>query len=180
MVVGSLSSLAVGVVLGVYGGDAVFQRNINFTPDGTTTGAVLQVNGVTEDQILSSTCTATGGNVKTSFDGTTGTGAKYNTCLLANPLTTSGTLFDISIKCGSAVAKALPGDLSIVKGRTAGSGTALKNFSNVSLGSGAYFLFSTGATVIPGGSFLKFNTLTAPGATADCKLRARLYDLYGN
>lgn len=176
-------SLVANVVMGgallYVQGQVKVRDAINFVPNGTTTGALLQVNGVTEDQIWSVPCSATGGNVKTSYDGTTGTGAKYNTCLSAMPFTTTGALTYINLSCGS-VPKALAGDLSIVKGRVAGSGVSLRNFGDITLGTGATFNFGTGVTMVAPSDFVKFNTLTTPGSAVDCKLRLRGFDKYGN
>lgn len=148
-------------------------QTVNFAPNGTTTGSVIQINGVTEDQIFTTTCTATGGNVKVS------NGAKYNTCITASPYTTTGAITQLEISCGN-VPTALPGDLSFVKSRaSAGSGAAIQNFSNVSLATGAILNFSTGSTLWNPADFVKFNTLTTPGSAVDCRLRIRAYDKYG-
>lgn len=136
-------------------------QDIVYTLDGTEVNRVTQV-----------ACTATGGL------------AKYDTCYMPSPLTTTGALKSVSIQCGD-VAKALPGDLGFVKAANTGTGTALPTFDNKSLGTGATFRYSTGTTIIwnPADK-LKFGTRTAPTGTLNttrynCIMRAEVEDLYG-
>lgn len=168
-----IAALAAGVALGVYGGDAVFQRNINFTPDGNSTGAVLQVNGVTQAQWVPVACTATGGNVKVSG------GAKYNTCIAASPLTTTGTIVGLGLECGSVPA-AFAFDMSFVKSRTSGTGSAFLNLGNKSAGTGAGIYFLTGSMLWNPADLIKVGTLTSVNAATDCQLMYQIRDKYGS
>ena len=138
---------------------------------------VYQLAGTEYERITSIACTATGGNVKI------GGGAKYNTCAIASPLTTTGALKQISLQCGN-VAKALQGDISFAKTAVGGTGSALVNGSNVIMGTGAYIYTLSGVTLWNPADTLKFGTTVSPtgalNATRyDCTMRAVVEDIYG-
>lgn len=138
---------------------------------------VYTLAGTEVERVTTVACTATGGNVKI------GGGAKYNTCVIPSPLTTTGALRDVSIQCGN-VSVALAGDLSYMKTAVGGTGAALPNGSNVSLGTGAHIYFGSGRTLWNPADSLKFGTLITPTGTLssaryDCVMRAKIEDIYG-
>lgn len=150
-------------------------KPVNFTPDGTSSGAVIQVNGVTEIQAYTVSCTATGGNVKVSG------GAKYDTCIMPAILSTTGAIKEISVAVsGSEVAAGI--DCGFVKGRVSGTGTAFTNLGNVNTGTGIIFRFGTGSLRWNPADFIKCGTLTTLGPAGTSgkgfsgKLRVELYD----
>lgn len=163
----------VTTVLYAYGTLQV-KDNINFTPDGTTSGAVLQVNGLTRFQTFPTTCTATGGLT-----------GQYSTCYARSPYTTTGSLLAFSFECGNNFAVALPGDVSFKKSLISGSGAPLTNGDNLTLGSGA---LKPSVLAVPvafnPADILTFSTRTTPTGTLstgryDCQMYTTVSDKYG-
>lgn len=145
----------------------------------TSKDIVYQLAGTEITRETAVVCTATGGSVEVGTKG----GAKYNTCIIPSPLTTTGALTKVTISCGN-VAKALPGDLSFIKTAVGGTGSALPNGSNVSLGTGALIHYGSGYTLWNPADSLKFGTLTALTGTRNttrynCTMRATIDDIYG-
>ena len=169
LVVGSVLTV-VGVITGAsFSGPSGSDTTVTSQADQNL---VLQLEDVTfRTHVAPEPCTATGGDVT------------YDTCYMASPLTTTGSLREVTIECGN-VATALPGDLSFVKTANAATGTSLKNFDNVTLGTGAYIYYLSGATLWNPADKLKFATLTTPTGTLNatrynCKIRATVDDIYG-
>lgn len=149
---------------------------VNFTQtDGTSTGAVIQVAGLTRLQTFGVTCTNTGGNVKVSG------GAKYDTCISRSPLSTTGTLVDVSLECGNSP-KPYNYDLGFVKGLVSGTGVGITNLNNRATASGSLHTHSTGAYLWNPADYLKLGTLTSVPTTSgnDCKLWVTIQDKYGS
>lgn len=169
-------SLVANVVMGgallYVQGQIKVRDAINFVPNGTTSGAVFQVNGVTELQAYTVACTATGGNVKVSG------GAKYDTCLMPPILTTTGAIKEVSLAViGSETAVGI--DCGFVKGRVSGTGTSFTNLGNFATGTGLVFRFSTGSLRWNSADYIKCGTLSTLGGTGkgfSAKLRVELYD----
>lgn len=147
-------------------------KKVNFVQDGTNTGVVLQVNGVTEVQAFTVACTATGGNVKVSG------GAKYDTCIMPPLLTTTGAIKEVSVAV-SGSESAVGIDCGFVKGRVSGTGTSFTNLGNVATGTGLIFRFGTGSLRWNSADFIKCGTLATLGGSGrgfSGKLRVELYD----
>ncbi len=143
---------------------------VNFAaPNGTSSGAILQLAGTTVKQIYQTDCTGTGGNVKVS------NGAKYDTCIMPNPLSTSGAIQSISLMVSANPASAAL-DCGFVKARLGGSGSAVTNLNSIGASSGALAYFGTGTLRWNGADFLKCGTLTDPTSSFAAKLRVEFYD----
>jgi hypothetical protein len=133
---------------------------------------VYTLNGTEISRVRQVACTATGGL------------AKYDTCYMASPLTTTGSLKEVSLECGNWKV-AMSGDLGFVKAAETGSGSPIARMSNQSLGTGAYIIHQgTGATLWNPADKLKFATLVTPTGTLnttryDCVMRVDLEDIYG-
>ena len=168
-------TLAASVLLYVAGTINV-ERNVNFTPVGTTTGAVLQVNGTTVYQSFSFACTNTGGSLQLSNGGSV-----YDTCIAASPLTTTGAITAIALDCGG-VPKPFAYDVGFVKARKAGTGAGIQNLNNKTAATGSLTMFSTGVVLWNPVDYIKLGTLTSVpnAATNDCRLRVELFDKYGS
>lgn len=125
-------------------------------------------------------CSATGGNVKTSYNGLTGTGAKYNTCIVRNPLAAlgagSGVITRASLEMGNNPA-GVGFDCGFVKGVNAGSGSEL--FNGVVLATGAIAFRGTGSFLWNGADYVKCGTLDDPTAGFSARLRLEYSDIYG-
>jgi hypothetical protein len=149
---------------------------VNFVPDGTTSGAVIQVNGVTEIQVHTVSCTATGGNVKVGAGAAAG--AKYDTCIMPPILTTTGAIKEVSVAVvGSETAVGI--DCGFVKGRVSGTGAAFTNLGNVNTGTGLIFRFGTGSLRWNSADYIKCGTLSTLGGSGkgfSAKLRVQFYD----
>lgn len=162
------ATIAAGVALFVRGPLQV-QGPINVTPNGTSTGAVVQVNGVTEIQAYTVPCTATGGNVKVN------NGAKYDTCIMPPILTTTGAIKEVSLHTPTSP-NALPMDCGFVKGRVSGTGSAFQNLGNFSTASGSIYRFATGSLRWNSADYIKCGTLTTPNSAFTGYLRVEFYD----
>lgn len=166
-----LAGVALGTALTLTLTTLTTQR-VNFTQSGTYSGAVIQVNGITEIQAYTVACTATGGNVKVNG------GAKYDTCIMPPILSTTGAIKEISVAVsGSETAVGI--DCGFVKGRVSGTGTAFTNLGNVNTGTGIVFRFSTGSLRWNSADFIKCGTLSTLGGSGkgfSGKLRVELYD----
>jgi hypothetical protein len=169
--IGTTSLLALLYVTGILR----VNGRVDFAQTGTATGVVLSLNDVTQLQILTIPCTNTGGAVQISNGG-----AKYDTCIGASPLTTTGAITAITLACGS-VPRPFAYDVSFVKTRQTGTGVALKNLSNLSTGTGVSAHFGTGYTLWNPADLLKLGTLTSVPTTSgnNCQLRVVLHDKYG-
>lgn len=169
----ALTSFGLGVALTIAGATLTnvltLQKTINFTPDGTSSGVVIQVNGVTEIQAYTVPCTATGGNVKVSG------GAKYDTCIIPPILSSTGAIKEISLMVGNSP-NALPIDCGFVKGRLSGTGTAFQNLGNTSTATGGIIRFSTGSLRWNSADYIKCGTLTTPNTAFSANLRVEFYD----
>lgn len=167
-----LAGVALGTALTLTLTTLTVKQAINFTPTGTTSGAVIQVNGVTQYQAYTVACTATGGNVKVSG------GAKYDTCIIPPILTTTGAIKEISFAgIGSETVVGL--DCGFVKGRNSGTGTSFQNLSNIVTGTGVIARFSTGSLRWNSADYIKCGTLSSLGSAGtgfSGKLRVELYD----
>lgn len=176
-------SLVANVVMGgallYVQGQIKVRDAINFIPNGTTSGAVVQVNGITEIQAYTVACTATGGNVKVGAGAAAG--AKYDTCIMPSILSTTGAIKEISVAVsGSEVAAGI--DCGFVKGRVSGTGSSFTNLGNVATGTGIIFRFGTGSLRWNPADYIKCGTLTTLGPSGtsgkgfSAKLRVELYD----
>lgn len=151
------------------------RKSINFTPNGTTSGAVVQVNGVTEIQAYTIPCVATGGNVKVS------NGAKYDTCYLPNPLGSTGAIKELSLMVVNSP-NVLGVDCSFVKARVSGSGAPVVGvFNNIQTATGSIYRYTagSGSIVVPrwnSADAIKCGTLTTPNSAFSAYLRAEFYD----
>lgn len=148
-------------------------QQVNFVQSGTSSGVVLQVNSVTRYQTVPITCTASGGLTK------------YSMCSGRSPLSTTGSLIDISMECGS-VAKQLTGDVQFKKSLLSNSGSPLTNLDNIVVGTGALerSAFATELKWNPA-DLLTFSTLETPTGSLgssryDCQMWATLSDKYGS
>lgn len=144
-------------------------EKIDFVQDGTQTGAVLQVDGVAQFQALTVSCTGTGGNVKVSG------GAKYDTCITASPLSTTGAIKEVSLAISASPA-AVGFDCGFVKGFVSGTGTSFTNLGNFTSATGSIFRFGTGSLRWNSADYIKCGTLTNPTSSFSAKLRVELYD----
>ncbi len=168
----ALAILAAGYVAFIAGGLQV-RDNINFTPNGTTTGAVIQVNGLTRIQQFPVTCTATGGL------------STYSTCAARLPFTTTGGLLGVSMECGNWKV-AMSGDLSFKKTLTSASGSVITNGNNLSLGTGAFLPTQLAVPIAWNpADILTFSTLVTPTGTLnttryDCQMWSTIIDKYGS
>lgn len=157
-----IGALGLAAILNIYG-------PVNFKQGtGTSTGAVLQVDGTNRFQTFSATCTATGGLTN------------YSTCYLSSPLSTTGSLLEVGLECGN-VPKQLTGDVSFKKTRLAASGAVLTNLDNIVAGTGSLerSAFATEVKWNPADK-LTFSTLITPGSGVDCQLWATIADKYGS
>lgn len=164
-------SVGAGVALYVLGGSLNVQRNVNFTPNGTTTGANLQVNGVTVLQRFPVTCTATGGFTK------------YPTCIAASPYTSTGVLVGFDMNCGGTGVGPLTVSGGFVKTRSAVSATTVfPNWTRKAIGSGALASMSGSALNWNPADFLRINTITSVPTTTNfnCSLLVTTYDKPGS
>lgn len=170
-----LAGVALGTALTLTLTTLTTQR-VNFTQSGTYSGAVIQVNGITEIQAYTVACTATGGNVKVGAGAAAG--AKYDTCIMPPILSTTGAIKEISVAVsGSETAVGI--DCGFVKGRVSGTGTSFTNLGNVATGTGIVFRFSTGSLRWNSADFIKCGTLSTLGGSGrgfSGKLRVELYD----
>jgi len=170
-----LAAVALGAALSLTITNLTVKEPINFTPTGTSSGVVIQVNGITEVQAFTVSCTATGGNVKVSG------GAKYDTCIMPALLSTTGAIKEISF-AGIGSESVVGLDCGFVKGRNSGTGTSFTNLSNVVTGTGVIARFATGSIRWNPADFIKCGTLgtLGPAGTAgkgfSGKLRVELYD----
>lgn len=170
LVVGTIVTAGTGFVGGYFMAPSGSNTVID-APSGKD--IVLKLDG-TEilRHVAPATLTATGGKVT------------YDTLYLASPLTTTGAIRDVSVQCGSNVAKPLVGDLGFVKTANTQTGSVFPNFNNVTLGSGAYIYYGSGRILWNPADKIKFGTLTTPTGTLnttryDCKLRVTVEDIYG-
>jgi len=156
----TLLTLAVGVA-GYFLGTTQVTGPVDFQQTGNSSGAVLQVAGVTRYKHYEGICTATGG--KTT----------YSSCSIVAPFSTSGALLGFSLEAGN-MAVALVGDVSFKKSATSASGTALTNGNNISVGSGALTASMLAVPVVwNSADILTFTTIVTPTGT----LNTTRYDL---
>ncbi len=151
-----------------------------YVTNGSQTGVVLKDQlGGTQAQMFDVPFTLTGG---TSANSEKISGAvPYNTAIVANPLGGTGTV-KVSIECArTGVNQAFNVYTSFVKGTRAGSGTAIANVSQVSVGTGSRLFFGSGGLIWNGADYLKVNSLTKlSGSVApNCVLRVDAHHLYG-
>ena len=92
----SLAALGATIMMLVYGGLNV-KDAVNFVPNGVSTGATLQLNGVVERQFQKVRCTTTG----TSAGTVSGSLANYDFCYVRSPFSTTGALLAFGLDCGS-------------------------------------------------------------------------------
>lgn len=167
-----LAGVALGTALTLTLTTLTVKQAINFTPTGSTSGAVIQVNGITEIQAYTVACTATGGNVKVSG------GAKYDTCIMPPILSTTGAIKEVSF-AGSGSESVVGIDCGFVKGRNSGTGTSFQNLGNIVSGTGVIARFATGSLRWNSAEYIKCGTLSTLGGAGkgfSGKLRVELYD----
>ena len=152
---------------------------LNFVTNGSESGTVLKDNGTVSFATRIVTCTATGGNVKVGAGAAAG--AKYDTCLMQNPLSTTGAIQSVSLMVsGSEVAAGI--DCGFVKGAVSGTGTSFTNIGNVATGTGLTFTFGTGSLQWNAVDYIKCGTLTTLGPSGtsglgfSAKLRVQYFD----
>jgi hypothetical protein len=164
-----LGVLATGIAA-YFLGTVNIQKVVNFVPNGTTTGATLQLNGIDELKVWDTACTNTGGL------------AKYPTCLVRSPWTTTGALKLVSLVCGGTN-KTLSMSGGFVKTTTAVVSSAFSNLKTVSVGTGAGLQsVDTGATMRMWNpaDLIKFQTVTSfPAGGATCYVHTEGYDRQG-
>lgn len=168
-VLATVGGIAIASVAGISSGV------INFSaPNGTSTGAVIQVASVARYQEFPTTCVATGGLTK------------YSMCVARSPYTTTGTLLAAGAECGSSFPKSLPGDFSFKKNIFSSTGSSITNLDGVTLGSGANVLsqLAVGLSWNPADLFT-FTSLVTPTGTLgtsryDCQMWTRVLDKYGS
>lgn len=168
---GAIAGVVVGagVALSVVG-DLQVRDAINFTPNGTTTGAVIEVVGVTAFQRFPVPCTSTGGL------------KKYPTCITASPFSSTGALSDIAIDCGNN-GRALVMSGAFVKSNAATTEGQLL-LKNVTVGTGAVRnrLSQTGSEVLwnPADK-IRLSTVTAgANQAANCTMWVTARDKSGS
>lgn len=161
------TGLSIGTVaLAIFGSLTVTQLTQQTTSPSLSDPSVR----IVQRAIQITKCSSTGGNVKVSG------GAKYDTCIAASPLTTTGSIARISLEVTGSHA-AYPIDCGFVKGIASGTGTAFVNMGNVSTGSGLTFLYGTGSLRWNPVDYIKCGTLTTVNSSAlDASLRVEYYD----
>ena len=142
---------------------------LDFKTNGSQSGVVLKDNGTVALATRIVDCTGTGGNVKVSG------GAKYNTCIVGNPLTTTGAIQSISLMV-SASPVAVGVDCGFVKSLSSGTGTAFTNLGNVATATGLTLTFSTGSLQWNSADYIKCGTLGTPTTSFAAKLRVQYFD----
>lgn len=163
-----LATLATGIVLGVIGGSLSVEQNIDFRPNGNSTGAVIQVNGTTQFQVFTTACSATGGL------------AKYPTCIVRSPYTTTGALIGAVMECGNTN-RVFSMSGGFVKTTGAAVASAFAPFLNKQIATGSL------APMINSGAYLNWNpadllkvqTVSTNGSPANCNIRLTTYDRTG-
>jgi len=172
----ALLALSAGVMLYVAGKLNV-RDAVNFaSQNGTQSGAVIQVEGVTEIQAYTIPCTATGGNVKVGAGAAAG--AKYDTCIIPPLLSSTGAIKEISLHVVNSPF-VVGVDCSYVKDRVSGTGSAFIGTSNITTATGGIFrVFGSGAVTSRWNSadFIKCGTLADPTSSFSAKLRVEFYD----
>lgn len=145
----------------------------NFITNGSQSGVVLKDNGTVVFATRIVTCTATGGNVKVGAGAAAG--AKYDTCLMQNPLSTTGAIKRIDLMISaSPVAAGI--DCGFVKGAVSGTGTSFTNLGNIATGTGLTLTFSTGSLQWNSVDYIKCGTLTVPTTPFAAKLQVEYFD----
>lgn len=167
-----LASLAANVMLYVNGQIQVV-REVNYIQTGVSTGAVLQVAGITQKQIIPTTCTV-GGTAS-------GSRTNYDFCIVRSPITTTGSINSIGLECGGVPA---PFSMSggFVKSRLTSLTSSFRNFTSVvSVGTGASVTFGTGNLKWNPADFVKLSAVNATWNTANnCQLYIEMRDKYGS
>ena len=165
----ALTALATGVMLYV-SGIITTERSVNFAPvSGVETGVTLQLNGVTQDKIVTTALTNTGGV------------AAYDVLSLANPFGSTGALVGISVECG-LVPKPMNIDVGFTTAVKTATASTIAGLNNITLGTGSHIYVSSSGTTLWNGAYrLKVGSLTSVPTTTgnDCVLRYRGYDVYG-
>ncbi|MEO5366365.1 MAG: hypothetical protein H7831_08430 [Magnetococcus sp. WYHC-3] len=136
---------------------------------GVETGATIYLNDVAQQKINTAVLSNTGGV------------ATYDVLSLRSPLTTTGTILQLSIECGN-VPRPFTGDLGFAPTVNAETGSTITNFGDKTFGTGSRVYFLTGATLWNPAQRLKFGTLTTVPTTSgnNCQLRYSLFDTYGS
>lgn len=147
---------------------------LNFVTNGSQSGAVVKDNDTVAFATRTVTCTATGGNVKVGAGAAAG--AKYNTCIAANPLSTTGSIQSVSLMISAGPVVAAGFDCGFVKGLVSGTGTSFTNLGNIASGTGLTFTFGTGSLQWNSVDYIKCGTLTNPGPGFAAKLRIQYFD----
>lgn len=169
--IGTTALLALNAAVMLYvSGRIQLTREIDFLPDGNSTGAVLQLNGVTAYQRFAVACTSTGGLTK------------YPTCVTASPYSTTGALLDVAIDCGNTLVGMLMSG-SFVKSNAATTfGAAV--LRNVTVGSGGIRnrLSQTGSEVLwnPADKIRLHTTTASPNAASNCTMWVTSRDKSGS
>ena len=163
----AVGTVLLAAVLNIHGA-------VNFqTVPGTSTGAVIQVDGLTREQTFPTTCHASGGL----------TGI-YSACDVVYPYNTSGSLLNTFIEAGN-MAVSLVGDVSIKRASIAATGTVLTNLDGVTVGSGtqAASVFAVPVNLRKG-DHITFSTRTTPTGSLsttryDFQMWITILDRYG-
>jgi len=145
---------------------------LDFRTNGSQSGAVIKDNGTVAFATRIVTCTGTGGNVKVGAGAAAG--AKYDTCIVKNPLTTTGSIQSISLMV-SASPVAVGVDCGFVKGLVSGTGTSFTNLGNIATGTGLTFTFGTGSLQWNSADYIKCGTLGTPTTSFAAKLRVQYF-----
>ncbi len=163
----ALGTIALAAVFNIHG--AINSQSV----PGTSTGSILQVDGLTRRQEFPTACSATGGLTS------------YSVCAARSPLSTTGSLLAFGIECGNWKV-AMYSDVSFKKTRTAASGTVLAGGNNLLVGTGANLQSALAVPVSWNpADLLTVTSLTAPTGTLnttryDCKLWTTISDKYGS
>lgn len=171
-----MSLVSLGTAVAAFTGTVKVRDAVDFRPNGTTSGAYLQINGATRLAPLTPVAlVATGGL----------TGV-YDTLDYVAPFSSSGVLLGVTFECGENFAKSLTGDVSFRKGSKTASGSPLTNLNNVTLGSGTIFgSWLAQPLAWNPADRLSFSTRETPTGTLstaryDCKMAPIVVDAYGS
>lgn len=163
-----LSSLVIGAVTLVSGYALGLRGSLQINNSGTVdfrgSDAILSVSGSDLLRIRDVTCTATGGL------------AKYDTCITANPLSSTGVVVRAQLELGNNPAGGTF-DCGFVKAANSATGTTLIENSVSATGANSYY--TTGTAHWNGADFIKCGTITPPTSPFTAHLRIWYTDTFG-
>lgn len=164
----AVGTVAAAATLQMYG-----PANFKTVP-GSSTGAILQVEGLPRYQTYYDQCSGSGGLA-----------GSYTNCSARSPLSTTGSLLAFGVECGNYVV-AQPSDVSFKKSLISATGSVLTGGNNITVGTGAN-LQSQLATPVSWNpvDLLTVASTTAPTGTLnttryDCQLWYTVSDKYGS